>query len=110
MYYSYDNWYQQGWVCPKCGRVYSPSTPMCYNCGGNATQVYASPNTTGVNPEKWWKDYVTCNPSLEKTLNSSDTFKIHPEDEPTYEVGGSDYYDSVTNTYVNILKHTSTGV
>lgn len=23
----------QGWVCPKCGRVYSPLTPMCLYCG-----------------------------------------------------------------------------
>ena len=22
----------QGWQCPICGRVYSPSTPMCYYC------------------------------------------------------------------------------
>ena len=20
---------QQGWICPKCGRVYSPYTQMC---------------------------------------------------------------------------------
>lgn len=24
-----------GWCCPKCGRVYSPSTTMCLYCGGN---------------------------------------------------------------------------
>lgn len=23
---------QQGWECPKCGRVYSPTTGMCYTC------------------------------------------------------------------------------
>jgi uncharacterized OB-fold protein len=23
---------QQGWECPKCGRVYSPSTIMCVTC------------------------------------------------------------------------------
>lgn len=23
---------QQGWECPKCGKVYSPSTPMCFTC------------------------------------------------------------------------------
>ena len=25
---------QQGWQCPLCGRVYSPTTLMCYYCGG----------------------------------------------------------------------------
>lgn len=25
--------YQQGWICPKCGRVYSPTTIMCLYCG-----------------------------------------------------------------------------
>lgn len=24
--------YQQGWECPKCGRVYSPTTVMCFYC------------------------------------------------------------------------------
>ena len=24
----------QGWICPKCGRVYSPTTFMCFYCGG----------------------------------------------------------------------------
>lgn len=23
---------QQGWECPKCGRIYSPTTPECYHC------------------------------------------------------------------------------
>lgn len=23
----------QGWQCPICGRVYSPTTSMCFSCG-----------------------------------------------------------------------------
>lgn len=28
---------QQGWICPKCGRVYSPFTQMCLYCKPNNT-------------------------------------------------------------------------
>lgn len=45
----------RGWICPKCGRVYSPSTSMCWYCGGNTTIVINTttpPNTTGVTPDK----------------------------------------------------------
>jgi len=31
-----NNFTQQGWECPKCGRVYSPYTSMCSYCGGEA--------------------------------------------------------------------------
>ena len=27
----------QGWQCPICGRVYSPTTPMCWYCGNGET-------------------------------------------------------------------------
>jgi hypothetical protein len=30
------NFAQQGWQCPICKRVYSPSTPWCYYCGGES--------------------------------------------------------------------------
>ena len=38
------NWMQQGWECPKCGAVMSPSTSCCVNCrgargGGTATSI-----------------------------------------------------------------------
>ena len=31
---SQDNLFvNKGWQCPICGRVYSPTTPMCFYCG-----------------------------------------------------------------------------
>ena len=32
----------KGWGCPKCGRVYSPFTPMCLYCGGEHTTTVTS--------------------------------------------------------------------
>ena len=26
-----------GWICPKCGRVFSPSTASCSHCGNETT-------------------------------------------------------------------------
>lgn len=28
---------QQGWQCPICKHVYSPTTPMCFYCGEDGT-------------------------------------------------------------------------
>lgn len=30
---------QQGWICPMCGRVYSPFTSMCLYCVGGDTTI-----------------------------------------------------------------------
>lgn len=33
---------QQGWICPKCGRVYSPFTQMCLYCKPNNTATVSN--------------------------------------------------------------------
>ena len=33
------NFIPQGWVCPKCGRVYSPTTIMCLVCGNQTIKT-----------------------------------------------------------------------
>ena len=60
MYYdpNYIKWgHSQGWRCPGCGRYYSPTTPMCFYCGGNQ-KTWTAPSTTGVpSDNEWWKYY-----------------------------------------------------
>ena len=63
---------QSGWVCPKCGRVYSPSIPFCFYCRNETFITTDKVTITNDNPE-WWKI-----------------------------VGGSDYWDNLNQTYVNI--------
>lgn len=41
-YFQYPTTYMnesKGWVCPKCGRVYSPHTVMCFYCGNYETNA-----------------------------------------------------------------------
>lgn len=34
----------QGWECPKCGKVYAPSVQQCWTCGKNTyTPTYPQP-------------------------------------------------------------------
>lgn len=41
---------QQGWQCPICKRIYSPTTFMCFYCGGDKTETsttYTVKGSTG---------------------------------------------------------------
>lgn len=86
---------QDGWRCPRCNRINAPWVRQC-DC---SPSTYTYDDIT-VNPcDKWWKPQITCD----------DTFKIHP-DSTIYTtnvnqvVGGSDYKDSVTGSWVNVPK------
>ena len=79
-----------GWCCPKCGRVYSPSTTMCLYCGGNNNVMPETTNTPI--KREWWRDYctITSDPSklpkqeLPITINDADTFCVHYDQLPYY--------------------------
>ena len=91
---------ERGWECPRCGRINAPWVQHCDCSRGNCTITWTSdhiepqPSRTGDRPA-WWKE-ITC--------TSEDTFKIHPEDNPIYTTGGSDYWNPDTKTWENIPK------
>ena len=41
------NFIPQGWECPKCKRIYSPTTQMCSYCPQNVTSVTTTETATG---------------------------------------------------------------
>ena len=81
---------EQGWECPRCGRINAPWVRQC-DCRGNYwyTTWTSDKSTTGDKPE-WWRDYVTCGQADDITKNPN-----------IYTVGGSDY-KVAPNTYVNV--------
>lgn len=56
--YSFSAPQAYGWVCPKCGRVYSPYTTMCIYCGGNSNTVPITCNDKTF-PDDWLIYHVT---------------------------------------------------
>lgn len=59
------NWMQQGWECPKCGAVMSPSTSCCVNCRGNKNGGTATTITNPVTVKaKWTGDDPLTAPSI----------------------------------------------
>ncbi len=55
-----DNFFaQQGWVCPKCGRVMSPNTPICLYCNNDNTTTATTNTANSFNVDYVHKDTVT---------------------------------------------------
>ena len=50
----YPQTYPTGWVCPKCGRVYSPITPCCFHCGdeGNCKVTNSTSGTISLEKDE----------------------------------------------------------
>lgn len=53
MSYEFKGFTQQGWQCPVCGAVYSPTTMFCMNCTG-----WKAPNNTENIKRKEWERIV----------------------------------------------------
>ena len=76
------NWLQQGWECPKCGAVMSPTTACCVNCRGNK----GGSATTTVKPvitieERWTGDDPALNePSSICSTGSNESVVYGKED------------------------------
>lgn len=50
------NWMQQGWECPKCGAVMSPTTSCCVNCRGNKGGGTATTITNPIDKNIEWDE------------------------------------------------------
>ena len=63
----------QGWQCPICHRVYSPTTPMCFSCG-NAEVV--TTNKIEVNPATPVRDLMINGGKTEGDAKKCDGYRI----------------------------------
>ena len=99
---------QQGWECPRCGRINAPWVSHC-DCGRSYWTITSSPDWT-YRPD-WWKE-VTCNPDTQWKVPSSfcstDSSKRDPNVSTTVWSstmqpieGGSDYWDEVNKIWTN---------
>ena len=69
------NFAQQGWQCPICHAVWSPTTPMCYNCTGKEKTYTVSSGTYKVDDANKYVENIntnTNNPST-KTIHNGET-------------------------------------
>ena len=57
----YDSpyFYAQGWVCPICKNVYSPSTLFCYNCNSQPKWYPVTCDSASTSHPVWDKPIVT---------------------------------------------------
>jgi len=46
MSYEFQGFAAQGWQCPICKRVYSPTTSMCLYCGGEQKTIVSTGTST----------------------------------------------------------------
>lgn len=69
--FDYEFTAPQGWICPKCGRVYSPTTFMCYYCGGEKDKITYTTDTSNCFKSKV-KNFIFCKDCIYNGTSSID--------------------------------------
>ena len=54
---------QQGWQCPICGRIYSPTTPMCFYCRPTKVEITTGTPIDHGFPDAYYKNTCTNSPT-----------------------------------------------
>ena len=90
---------QQGWECPRCGRINAPWVRQC-DCNRSNWSITWTSNHLDTDPE-WWK-HVTCSDTCpDNVLNNPVVYTTVGDT----AVGGSDYYNPNTKTWDNVCKN-----
>ena len=77
---------QYGWICPKCGRVYSPTQSMCLYCGPGRLGLTGIGISDSTSPSE---------EELKKYTNTTDPFKYK------IDCGSMEQCDKAPSMYYN---------
>jgi hypothetical protein len=76
------NWLQQGWECPKCGAVMSPTTACCVNCRGNKGGGIPTTITNPAEIDTQYTGYPPINDPSSICSTSSNESVVYGEEDP----------------------------
>lgn len=80
---SYENFgAPQGWRCPICGRVYSPTTPMCFYCSNKENTIQTDIN---ISNEKWWEKYQLTSHQIHQFKDESTSWRNYLDEKSIWE-------------------------
>ena len=81
---------EQGWECPRCGRINAPWVRQC-DCSRGTDDYNKWIVTPTWTDDEWWKTYLNSQANANTYINKD---KV--------EVGGSDYWNPTTKEWKNV--------